>query len=159
MQAICRFGGCSCGCTEGETRRIISETREGLIYGTADTMNGYRVRHTNPYRKCDVEVIESDVTYNEIRAMAERLWVYDDKINQLRIEEDKSFYPPYTTNSEKDYPLSDEQLRINNSLKEKHLIRKEEIGNEIVEVNRQKLEFYRDHENIDANGDDFDFEE
>ena len=146
MKAKMYFAGCSCGCTPSETYYVTAETREGLIYGVADQMCNYAVYGKDPFRKCYLESIDpSDIDRNEIRELGLKLFELSKKIHEKKVEyEKKKFKAPYRSSGKK-YPLTDEQIAVNENAKKAFDKDKEEMKKEIDKLKKDQQSFYRDY--------------
>lgn len=147
MEARVNFYGCSCGCTPGTTKVIKSETREGLLYGLANTILNYRTYGENPYRKCHWEVTDAPstpISNQEITELANKLFALEEQIRNKETELNKTFKPIYSTSSE-EYPLTPEQEIINKKALNVFLIEQGIIKEEIKELQKQKASFYVAH--------------
>lgn len=153
MEARVTFYGCSCGCTPAETKVISSETREGLLYGLANTILDYRVYRINPYQKCDwcfVDEPPAPISDQEITDLAEKIFAIENEIRNKELSIKKNFNPIYTTSSPNEYPLTPEQEMANKNAHDAFLKEQEKVKEEIKELEKQKASFYVAHSvNID----------
>lgn len=158
MEAKVNFYGCSCGCTPCTTKIITSETREGLLYGLANTILDYRVHGGNPYRKCNWHFIDepsTSISDQEITNLAEKIFAIEEEIRNKELSIKKNFNPIYTTSSPNEYPLTPEQEMANKNAHDAFLKAQEAVKEEIKELEKQKASFYVAHSvNIDDDDDD-----
>lgn len=147
MEAKVTFHGCSCGCTPYTTKVIMSDTREGLLYGLSSTILDYRVYGDSPYRKCSWEVTEAPdnpISDLEIIELADKIYSLEEQIIKKENESEKAFKPIYATSS-KEYPLTPEQETINKNAHDAFLKEQEMAKEEVKNLEKQKASFYVAH--------------
>jgi hypothetical protein len=146
MKATFSFSGCSCGCTPGSYITIKSDTKDGLIYGIADTALDHSVYGDNPFRKCHWKVEDGDITDQEILKMANKIREIERKISKKEEKRDKPFSPPYSTLRKDTFPLSNKQLKINEEECIKHKLAQKGWQKEIDKLKAQKSRLYKEYE-------------